>query len=264
MPILVAFRRAAGCGVAAILLATSGFSFAQQFRIGQGATLSLGSGTIEAGCHDVSVDGSLLVADGSLSGARNLAATGSLFGGSGTLAFSGNLDAAGALNPQAGTILSEDGCSSTATSINGAHTFHRFVGQTDSGRQLLFPAGLTQQINSRVELLGGTARLVVRSSATDALALLRLSASGSWLVNAIDLRDVGATEDSPFIAPQDPAVYDSIDLGNSPRLLGGDPIVVPVVVPTLSLKGLLLLLLAMAALAAFHARKLTPRKFDAT
>jgi hypothetical protein len=224
---------------------------AQHLVIGQGSSLDLGTSTIDLGCRDLVVAGTLALGSGTLSAARNVDATGSLQGGNGTLAFSGDLNAAAALVPGSSTVRSQDGCASTRTRIVGAHQFHRFVAQTDSGREVVFPAGLTQSIANRIELLGGTSRLVVRSSVLDTLALIQVI-SGSWLVNRIDVRDVGATINSIYIAPAPPNIYDSIDRGNSPRFLGGDA---PLPIPAQSWLGLLLLALLLAAMAAVRLRQ---------
>lgn len=225
---------------------------AQQFIVGQGSRLDLGTSTLDVGCRDVVVAGELALASGALAAARNVDATGSVQGGSGLLAFSGDLNIAAAFVPGTSTVRSQDGCASTRTRIVGAHQFHRFVAQTDTGRELVLPAGLTQNIANRIELLGGTARLVVRSSVLDTLALVQVI-SGSWLVNRIDVRDVGATINSLYIAPGPPDVYDSIDRGNSPRFLGFD---VPLPIPSQSWLSLLLLAMLLAATAAFRFRRI--------
>lgn len=244
-------RIAPWCGarssaLALILGLSASAAPAQQLTVGQGASLSLGSGTLEVGCRDLQVSGSLDMAAGTLAGARHVSASGAVLGGSGTLALSGDLDAAGALAPQSGTVRSEDGCGSAATRIQGAHAFFRLIAQTDVGRSLVLPAGQTQNIASRLELAGGAARLIVRSSTPGALALMGLPAAGTWAISRIDVQDVGMTPDSPFVGPQDPSVYDSIDRGNTPRLLGADMEVVPV--PALSNGGLFALLLGIAGL----------------
>jgi hypothetical protein len=224
---------------------------AQQLVVGQGSTLDLGTSTLDLGCADLVVSGTLALGSGTLSSARNVDATGSMLGGNGTLAFSGDLNVAAALVPGSSTVRSVDGCASTRTRVLGAHQFHRFVAQTDSGREIVFPAGLIQNVGNRIELLGGTARLVVRSSVTDTLAFIQV-VSGSWLVNRIDVRDVGATINSIYIAPAPPGNYDSIDLGNSPRFLGGDA-VLPI--PSQSPMTLLLLAMMLAAAAMFRLRR---------
>lgn len=236
--------------VCLLLLAQA--AFAQQLIVGQGAILSLGGGTLDVGCSDVSVQGSLDIAAGTLRGARNFSASGTVQGGTGTLAFSGNLSAAATLNPQSGTVRSEDGCSSTGSTLSGAHTFFRLVAQTDVGRSFVLPAGGTQTIGSRLELTGGTARLVLRSTIPGMLALLDMPVAATWAVSRIDVQDVGMTPTSPYVAPQDPTAYGSIDRGNSPRLLGVDVDLTPI--PALSTWGLLALMLSMLGFGMFTVR----------
>jgi hypothetical protein len=225
---------------------------AQQFIVGQGSRLDLGTSTLDVGCRDIVVAGEFTLSAGTLTGARNVDATGSMQGGSGTLAFSGDLNVAASFTPGTSTVRSQDGCASTGTRIVGANQFHRFIAQTDSGRELVFPAGVTQNVANRIELLGGTARLVVRSSVLDSLALIRV-VSGTWAVNRIDVRDVGASLDSLYIAPLPPETYDSVDRGNSPRFLGGD---IPLPIPNLSWLGLLLLAALLAVAAAARLRQI--------
>lgn len=245
-------RATAWLGAFILSLGVSSHAAAQQFIVGQGSRLDLGTSTLDVGCRDLVVAGELALASGALTAARNVDATGSVQGGSGLLAFSGDLNIASAFVPGTSTVRSQDGCASTRTRIVGAHQFHRFVAQTDSGRELVFPAGLTQNVANRIELLGGTARLVVRSSVLDTLALIQVI-SGSWLVNRIDVRDVGATLNSVYIAPGPPDVYDSIDRGNSPRFIGADA---PLPIPAQSWLGLLLLASLLAVVAAVRLRQI--------
>ncbi|MGE4073365.1 MAG: IPTL-CTERM sorting domain-containing protein [Lysobacterales bacterium] len=220
--------------------------------MGQGASLSLGGGTLNVGCSDVSVQGSLDIGAGTLSGARNFSASGAVQGGTGTLAFSGNLSAAAALTPQSGTVRSEDGCNSTGSTLTGAHNFFSLIAQTDIGRSFVLPAGATQHIGSRLELTGGAARLVLRSTIPGMLALLDMPAAATWAVSRIDAQDVGMTPTSPYVAPQDPTNYGSIDRGNTPRLLGVDVDLTPI--PALSTWGLLALMLGMLGIGMFTVR----------
>lgn len=243
--------RQACCAALGLSLAC-GAGAQQQLVIGQGSALNLGSGSLDIGCRDLAVNGNLAVNNGTLAGARHVNATGAVQGGTGTLAFSGDLSAVGTLQPESGTVRSQDGCGTTVSRIQGVHQFFRFVAQSDLGRQLIFPAGATQDVAGRIELIGGAARLLVRSSALDSLALIRLASSATWFVNRIDARDVGATPDSPFIAPLDPVAYDSIDRGNTPRLLGTDG--TPVPVPTQSGLGALLMALLLVGVGTVQLR----------
>ncbi len=221
---------------------------AQQFVIGSGASLSLGSSQVDAGCRDFEIAGTLDIDAGSLHGVRDLVANGLLRGGSGLIALSGDLAAAGALQPEGGTVRISDGCGSSDSQLTGNHQFNRLTVQNSASYELVLPAGGTQFIASALELLGGAQRLAMRSTAPGVVSFLSLAGNGTQLVDRVDAIDVGAPPSGQFLAPQEPASYDSIDRGNTPRFLGAE-VIVPI--PTLSTFGLysLLLLLVVVALA---------------
>jgi hypothetical protein len=227
---------------------------AQQLVVGAGASFTMGSSVIDAGCRDISVMGTLDIGAGTLQGARNLAVPGTLRGGTGLIQLSGDLDAAGNLVPQAGTVRISDGCGSTQSNVIGNHQFNRLTVQTSAPHDLILPAGGTQLIASGLELLGGLQRLILRSSNLGVVSFLSLAAGGSQTIGSVDAIDVGAPPNAQFLAPNKPETYNSIDRGNTPRFFADEP-VVPV--PTLSPAGLISLLLLMAGLAAFQMRTLT-------
>ncbi len=227
---------------------------AQQLVVGAGASFTMGSSVIDAGCRDIEIMGTLDIGSGSLQGARHLAVPGTLRGGTGLIQLSGNLDAAGNLQPQAGTVRIADGCGSTESNVIGNHQFNRLSVQTSAPHTLVLPAGGTQLIASGLELLGGLQRLILRSSNLGSVSFLSLAGSGSQLIGSVDAIDVGAPPNAQFLAPNKPETYNSIDRGNTPRFFADEP-VVPV--PAMSPASLISLILLMAGLAAFQMRTLT-------
>lgn len=247
-------HRRAGLATALVLLAFAPIGSAQQLIVGSGASFSLGSSIVDAGCRDVQVAGTLDIAAGTIQNARDVGAGGTLRGGTGTLSFSGDLSLGTALQPQSGTVRVADGCGRSQSQINGDHQFNRLSVQTNSGHALVLPAGGTQMIATALDLAGGLQRLVLRSTAPGVVSFLALANSGAQSIQRVDARDVGAPGAAQYLAPGLPAAYDSIDQGNTPRFFAGGPEDQIIPVPSLSPAGLLLLLLSLAAVAAIQLR----------
>lgn len=225
---------------------------AAELVVGAGARMVLGTASIQAGCRDLQVAGTLDIGGGTLIGARNLTVTGQLNGGSGTIQLSGDLSAAGRLVPQTGTVRIADGCGSTESRVIGDHQFNRLSIQSSDAHTLTLPAGGTQLIVAGLELLGGVPRMVLQSSAFGTVGFLALANGGTQLVDSVDAIDVGAPPSAQFLAPNAPASYNSIDRGNTPRFFGDEPITP---VPASSPLALLLLSLLLAAVAALQLRR---------
>lgn len=253
---MVFMHRALGrrvlAGAFLAFLAYTPFCAAQQLVVGTGARMSLGSTTLLAGCRDVAVAGTIDVGAGAIRGVRDLSVSGVLNGGSGVIELSGDLAAGGNLVPQTGTVRLSDGCGSTESVLIGDHQFHRLRVETDNGRALVLPALGTQSISISLELVGGTLRLVMRSSVPGSVGFLNLQASGAQLVSRVDAVDVGAPANGQYLAPLLPADYDSIDRGNTPRFFGEGVAAVPV--PTLSNFSLFWMILLFAGFGLFQTR----------
>ena len=85
-------------------------SLAQTVSVTNGASLSLGSGTLTTGCGDVNVAGILSVGSGSVLGTRNVSiAGGTLNGDLGLISLSGDWTNSGTFNPGSGTVAIVDG-----------------------------------------------------------------------------------------------------------------------------------------------------------
>ncbi len=236
-----------------VLLAFASLCSAQQLVVGAGASLSLGSSVVDAGCRDLQLDGTLDIASGTIQSVRDVGSGGQVRGGSGTLSLSGDLALGAALQAENGTVRVTDGCGRNQSRVVGEHQFHRLSVQTSDTHSLVLPAGSTQMIASALELLGGTQRLVLRSSAPGAVSFLALATAGAQSISRVDAQDVGAPTSAQFLAPNLPSFYDSLDQGNTPRFfLGDDELIKPV--PALSLSGAVLLLFSMLAMAAIQLR----------
>jgi hypothetical protein len=249
--------RRAGLFAALLWTAFAPICAAQQLVVGSGASFSLGSSTVDAGCNDLQVAGTLDLGVGTLENVRDVAAGGTLLGGNGTLSLSGDLSLGSSLQAQSGTVRVADGCGRSESRVNGNHQFNRLTVQTDSGRALVLPAGGTQMIASALELAGGLQRLLLRSTVPGMVSALALASGGTQSILRVDARDVGAPSTAQYLAPGLPALYDSIDQGNTPRFFAGGPEDAIIPVPSLSPSGLLLLLLSMTAIAAIKLRTMT-------
>ncbi len=248
-----AMGRCRAVGVLFGLLAWWGAAGAAQLVVGGGATLKVGNGIVDIGCRDLAILGVLDLGPGTLRNARDVSASGSLLGGSGTLSLSRTLSAAGTLSPQTGTVALVDGCGSSASSVIGTTDFYRFLVTSNQGRSLFLPAGQTLNIGNRLELVGTGVLLPVASSQSGVVSYLRLGPSATQAIDRIQVRDVGAPDDAPWLAPQAPAAYNSVDLGNSPRFF----LDANTAIPTLSPPAIALLALLLATAALFHRRRLT-------
>jgi hypothetical protein len=246
------FRRAGFCAALAGLCIAQA-SFAQQLVVGSGARLVMGSSIVDAGCRDVQIAGQVDITSGTLQGVDNLSVSGLLNGGSGLIALSGDLSAASTLNAQSGTVRIGDGCGSTESRLIGDHQFNNFQVQTSAPHALELPAGGTQVVASSLQLVGGSARLEMRSASPGVVSFLSIPGSGTQLVDRVDAIDVGGAPFGQYLAPGPADLYNSIDRGNTPRFFG-EEIALPI--PTLSVNGLIALLLLVAGLALTQLRTL--------
>lgn len=235
---------AVGLMLAGVMSAPLG---AQQLIVGSGARLQMGSSTMDAGCRNLSVAGTLDLGSGQLKGARDVQASGALLGGSGTLALNGDLAAATALQPQSGTVRIGDDCDRGSSLLTGAHQFNRLVVDIAGDHTLWLPANQTQAIAQGLTLDGGTQRLLMQSSSLGQVGFLALANGGTQAIHRVDAIDVGAPPTAQFLAPNLPAVYDSIDRGNTPRFFADQP-VLPV--PAQSPISIIVLLAAMVLAGA--------------
>ncbi len=92
-------RRVTFAAAAAFLALATGAS-AAQFTVGSGATLDLGTGSLDLGCADLTVGGTLSAGTAGLTQARDVTIdpTGLVNGDSATLEVAGDWDNAGTFN----------------------------------------------------------------------------------------------------------------------------------------------------------------------
>jgi hypothetical protein len=248
-------HRVAQLAAALAMAALSPICAAQQLNVGSGASFSLGSSVLDAGCHDLHIAGTLDLGNGTLENVRDVGAGGTLLGGTGTLVLSGDLALGASLQAQNGTVRVADGCGRAQTRVTGDHQFNRLSIGTDTGHSLLLPAGGTQSIASTLDLTGGTQRLILRSSAPGVVSFLALANAATQSIFRVDVKDVGAPAAAQYLAPYAPSFYDSLDQGNTPRFFFGPEDMPATPVPVMSPTAVMLLLLSIFGVAAFQLRK---------
>ncbi|MEO8751121.1 MAG: DUF1566 domain-containing protein [Casimicrobiaceae bacterium] len=200
----------------ALLLSLGSGLAVAQLSVPAGAALNLAGATLNAGCQDVSVGGTLATGPGQLVGVRNIAVAGSgtLDGGSGTIGLSGDFGQSGTFNPATGTMQIGDGCGTTTSTFTGTSSFYTFNTSTATGRGLNFPANQTQSVAHALSLTGAAGALVtIRSSAAGTAGNLALAAGAAQTIAYVDVADNHATVQP--IAPGAAATFNSIKGPNS-------------------------------------------------
>jgi hypothetical protein len=215
-----------------------------QVVIGAGSTWSSGNATIDWGCDDVTVNGTLDIQAATTTNADSVLinGTGVLNGGSGTLGLTGDFTNSGVFNKNTGTVAISDGCANTSSTIAGSQNFAALSVTTSTGKQLNFTAGSTTTVSPGQLTLAGTAGnlLKIRSTTPGSPAFLNLM--GSQNIHHVDVADNTGT--GLQLAPGAPSLSNSVNSGN---VLNWFDVLLRV--PTLSGFSLLLLALGLAAVA---------------
>lgn len=237
--------------LAGALLSPS-FLSAQSITVASGTLLSLGAGSIDAGCGDLSVAGTFSVGSGSANSLRNVAINpGTINGGSGSINLSGDWTNQGTFNAQTGTVNITDGCGTTVSRVTGDSTFNQFSATTTTGKQLQPAAGSAQTFSGGLTLGGsGSDRLLVRTSAPGTTAAFTLNPGASQSISGVDVADIDSSA-GESIANGPPARFNSVDSGNNTNwFIAAIQEIVPVdtlPAPMLAILVLLMLLLGSKA-----------------
>jgi hypothetical protein len=246
--------------LAALACAFATPAFAQ-IDIGAGSTFDFGNAAIDFGCSDLNVAGSATAASGAFTNLRDLTivAGGDFAAGASQIALGGNFTDAGAFHAGSGSVRIVDNCGTGASQLTGSTSFYDFLVSTTSGKQLILPATVTQNVSHALSLAGSAGNLLqVRSSSAGQRANLAVAGSATQKIAYVTARDNAAT--GAAIAPGAPAAYNSVDGGNLVNWFlaavggGGEP----VPAPGLGLIGRLLLivgLLSAACLAVLRRRR---------
>jgi len=179
--------------VAAVLVVATGAS-AAEFSVGSGASVDLGTGSLDLGCADLTVGGTLSAGTVGFAQARDVTIdpTGLVNGNSATLEVAGDWDNAGSFNAGTSTVKMVDGCGLASAVIAGDTTFANLEMTTSTGFLYSFDSGSTQTVTSSLTLLGDTGNLLTIRSTLDGSAAF-LNVQGSSSADFVDVQDNDAT-----------------------------------------------------------------------
>ena len=179
--------------VAAVLVVATG-ARAAEFSVGSGASVDLGTGSLDLGCADLTVGGTLSAGTVGFTQARDVTIdpTGLVNGNSATLEVAGDWDNAGSFNAGTSTVKMVDGCGLASAVIAGDTTFANLEMTTTTGFLYSFDSGSTQTVTSSLTLLGDTGNLLtIRSTLDGSEAFLNVQGSSSG--DFVDVQDNDAT-----------------------------------------------------------------------
>ena len=228
-------RRAPFGIVATALLAFATAASAGQFTVGTGAIVDLGTGSLDLGCADLTVAGTLSAGTAGFAQARDVTIdpAGLVNGNSATLALAGDWDNSGTFNAGISTVRLVDGCGLASAVIAGDTSFANLDMTTTSGFLYNFVSGSTQTVTGALSLEGAAANLLtIRSTLNGSEAFLNVQGTSS--ADFVDVQDNDATGGNAIaLGPN------SVQGSNTPGWLAG------VLVPALGALGLALLGLSL-------------------
>jgi hypothetical protein len=178
----------------ACVVALSTAASAAEFAVGAGASVDLGTGSLNLGCTDLTVTGTLSAGTAGFTGGRDVTIdpAGTVHGNSGTLQLSGDWDNAGTFNAGTSSVALIDGCSLLSASVFGNSTFNDLQIVSALAKLMSFEAGSTTTVSGDLTLAGQSGALLqIRSTAGGVTALL--DAQGSASASFLDVDDNDAT-----------------------------------------------------------------------
>lgn len=215
--------------ISAFLALTVGSVAFAQVNVPAGGSMDVPAGaTLSLGCSALSVQGTLNVNSGQVSGTGdvNIASTGTVNGGQGTMSISGNWSNSGAFVPGTGTVIFTDGCAVGPLQITGATVFNNLTLTSSNGRTFVIPVGANITVNGTLTLLGSAGQPIQLVSSTGQTAVISLGPSAHVVQNFVN-------------------VSGNVQIG---------AISVAQPIPTLSEYGLIVLSLLLAGTAFRHGR----------
>ena len=205
-----------------------------ELTVPAGATLQIpGSAALQLGCADLNTAGLALVNAGLIQQAGNvtISPTGALNGGTGTIQVGGNWSNRGTFIAGSGSVMFVDGCTSAPASLSGDTQFNQLILTSQSGRTFVIEAGRNIGVTGSLIVQGTPAAPVylVTSSTSGQVAYVTLAPGTSYTATDASIPStVRIVDPTPPPPPPNP-------------------------IPTLGEwgRGLLMLLLALAAMARF-------------
>ena len=227
---------------------------AADFIVPPNAIVTLSGGTLDLGCTDLIVAGTLQVGGGQVLNARHVTIqpSGALDGGSGAIELGGNWSDTGGFLAGSSTVRFRDLCANASATISGSSSFAnaRFV--SSIGKNYVFAVGSTQTISGVLEITGTAPQPIqFRSSAPGKVAYINLTATGTQQIVHVGVTDVWAT--GQWLAP---GQQNEGGGGNANRWFGGSgPVARAAVIPALSDAMLLVLATLLAVIGTWFARR---------
>lgn len=153
---------------AAVVLLLHPALAAADFIVPANAIGSINGGTLNLGCTDLIVAGTLQLGGGQVLNVRNVTIQGggTIDGGSGVIQVSGNWTASGSFTSRTGEVDFRDLCSAGPASISGNTTFFRASFVSMTSKNYTFAVGSTQKILSVLEISGSAPNPIQFESAT--------------------------------------------------------------------------------------------------
>ncbi len=143
--------------------------------VGSGSTVDLGTGSLDLGCADLTVTGTMAAGTVGVDQARDVTIdpSGLLNGESATLEVAGDWDNSGTFTAGTSTVQLVDGCGLLSATIAGDSTFANLAMTTATGKLLTFTSGSTQTVTGGLTVAGASGdRLTIRSS-VDGMSAMR-------------------------------------------------------------------------------------------
>lgn len=228
---------------------------AADFIVPANAVVSLNGATLDLGCTDLIIAGTLQLGSGQVLNARHvdIQAGGAFDGGSGAVELGGNWSNSGGYLAGTSTVRFRDLCGLASATITGNSSFAnaRFV--SSIGKNYVFAVGSTQTITGVLQITGTVPQPIqFRSSVPGQVAYINLTGTGTQQISHVGVTDVWAT--GQWLAP---GQQNEGGGGNANRWFGIPPQTGVIEVPTLSalMQGVLAALLALSA--AFGLRRRT-------
>lgn len=221
--------------------------------IGAGAKVDFADAAVDSGCSDLTVSGQAIASTTTFSGIRNVLIDGTFLSGAAKLTVGGDFINSGTFTAGTGQVRIDDVCGGDTTTFAGSTSFYDLLIASNTGKQVVFPAGIAQNVAHAIGLQGAPGKLLrILSNSAGQQALLAVAKSAAQTVRYVDARDNNATV--AHMAPGAPSSYNSIDSGDLTNWFGevvgnpGGP-AAPVPAPALGTlaQGILLTILMLGA-----------------
>ncbi|AKS41244.1 hypothetical protein [Wenzhouxiangella marina] len=211
--------------------------------VGSGGSISLGSGALDLGGGDLVVDGQFNLEAATVTEAGNVVINGSFDGGGGSMLLRGDWINNGLFNAQTSQISMIE-ASGGSNALVGDSIFYGLSLTSPVGGAFVLQSGSVQQIVNSLTILGASGQPVqIESSNPPQIAEMVLQAGGSQNIAFVGVSNVHATGE--------PLAPDETNQGGSGNDFGwfGSGLFELIPVPTLTIPGLLLMMLSMLVLA---------------